>query len=63
MLIFLTYLHGHAFVFVCYFDVMDPNVRSPDIDTIQSSLVAAANNHVVDFAAGTSVECKVESRC
>jgi hypothetical protein len=50
-------------IFVCNFDVMNPNVCAPDVDAVQATLVATADDHVVYFAIGGCVQSEVKRRC
>lgn len=42
-------LHGHAFVAVCYFVVVDPVICSYGIDPVVTSKVGASDCEMVDF--------------
>lgn len=39
---------------------MDPDVRPPDVNTIQAASVATVNDHVVDLAVGAGVHREVK---
>ena len=39
---------------------MDPDVGAPDVDAVETSFVAAADGHVVDFAVCAGVDGEVE---
>lgn len=51
---------GDAFVFVRYLDIVDVDVGSPDIYTIESAFVSAADDHVVDFARCAGIHDEME---
>jgi hypothetical protein len=41
---------------------VDVNVRSPDVNTVQTTSCASMNNCIVHFSIGASVQREVESR-
>ena len=53
-------LHSHAFIFVGHHNIVDPNVVAPDVNAVETALVAAADGHVVDFAVCARVDGEVE---
>jgi len=53
-------LDSNAFVLVSHHDIVDPNIVTPDIDAVETALVAAADGHVVDFAICAGVDGEVE---
>jgi hypothetical protein len=57
------YLDSDAFVLVANFNVVDMDVRAPNINAIEASHVAPMNNHVVDFAIRARIHRKMESGC
>lgn len=44
------------------FDIVNPDIRAPYINTVQASFVATADNHIVDFAIRARVQRQVERR-
>ncbi len=53
-------LDGDAFVAVGDFDVVDPVVRAPDVDTVRTAEVSSANDRVVHFTIRAVLDDKVE---
>ena len=45
-----SHLHGYTLILIRHFDIVDPDVSSPDINPIQSSFVASSYDRIVDFA-------------
>jgi hypothetical protein len=43
------YLHGDTFVLVRHFNVMDPDVGPPHINSVQSTFITSSNDHVIYF--------------
>lgn len=52
--------YGDALVLVGYHYIVDPDVVAPDVDAVQTALVAAADGHVVDLAVRARVDGEVE---
>ena len=55
-------LDGNAFILVGDFHVMDPDVGSPNIDSVEATFVAATYDHIVDLAACAGIKSQVKSR-
>lgn len=53
-------LDGDAFVAVGDFDVVDPVVRTPDVDTVGTAEVSSTNDRVVHFTVRAVLNDKVE---
>lgn len=51
---------GDTLVLVRNLNVMDPYVGSPHVDAIETTLVTAMDDHVVDLAIGARVNTQVE---
>jgi hypothetical protein len=51
------YLHGDAFIFVRRFNIVDPDVGTPDIKSIKATFVTTPDNHVVDLGVGAGINC------
>jgi hypothetical protein len=58
--IFGRALDSNAFVFVGHHYIVDPDVGAPDVYAVETSFVAAANSHIVDFAVCAGVDGEVE---
>jgi hypothetical protein len=45
-----SHLHGYTLILIRYFDIVDPDVSSPNINPIQSSFIASSYDRIVNFA-------------
>lgn len=54
--------HGNAFILVGDFNVMHPEVESPQVDTIKTTLIATPDDHVVNLSLIASIEGQMECR-
>lgn len=55
-------LDSDALVLVADFNVMDVNVGSPDVNTVQTASCASVNDCIVHFSVRASVQREVERR-
>lgn len=55
-------LYCNALVLVRDFDVMDMNVVSPYVNSVESSFITPSDNHVIDLSTIAGVHHKMESR-
>lgn len=55
-------LDSNTLVLVGDLDIVNPDVGAPNIDSVQTTLVSTADDHVVQFTIGASVERQVECR-
>lgn len=46
----------------CHFDIMYPDVRSPNIDAVQPAPIGTTNDHIVHFTIRACVHGEMESR-
>lgn len=55
-------LDGHTFVLVSDFDVVDPHIEAPNVDTIKTAHVRPSDDDIVDLSVGACVYDQMESR-
>lgn len=51
----MIYLDSHTFVFVADFDIVDPDIGTPKVNSIETTFVSTPNYHIVDFSIRASV--------
>lgn len=55
-------LDSNALVLVGNLNIMHPNIATPDIDSVQATLVDAMDDGVVYFAIGACIQRQMEYR-
>jgi hypothetical protein len=53
---------GNTFVFVGDFNIMHPDVDTPQVDTVKTTLVSTPDDHVVYLSLIASIESQMEGR-